>query len=180
MIKDLVQYGRSAADRLILRDSLNYYESLIASDGSDVTGDVGVLPEALVWIYDLEQAAVVVAVQRQGTDTKYLAEVSIRPYIIDGAGKRIMCDPLPEDHDLCQTAASEAALALAVHVAQRRLGAAWDRPAEPRTFDYIKGIPQQGDLSLLTAVRERVSGNRRATEPRRRGGLTSDDTGLRN
>ena len=31
MIKDLVQYGRSAADRLILRDALNsHYESLIA------------------------------------------------------------------------------------------------------------------------------------------------------
>jgi hypothetical protein len=72
-----------------------------------------------------------------------------------------MCGQLPEEHDRCQTAASEAALALAVHVAERRLGAALDRPAEPRTFDYTKGIPQQADLSLIVAVRERVSGNRR-------------------
>ena len=100
MIKELVKCGRFTADRLILRDALNsHYESLIASDGSDVTDDVSVLPNALVWIYDLEQAVVVVAVQRQGTDTKYLAEASIRPYTRDAAGRRIMCDPLPEDHD---------------------------------------------------------------------------------
>ena len=181
MIKDLVQCGRSAADRLILRDALSsHYVSLIASDGSDVTNDVSVLPNALVWIYDLEQAVVVVAVQRQGTDTKYLAEVSIRPYTLDAAGRRIMCDPLPEDDDRCQTAAHEAALALVVHVAERRLGAASDRPAEPRTFDYTKGIPQQGDLSLLTAVRERVTGKREATKSRRGGSVMSSDTDPRN
>ena len=132
MIKDLVQYGCSAADRLILRDALNsHYESLIARDGSDVTADVSVLPKALVWIYDLEQTVVVVAVQRQGMDTKYIAEVSIRPYTLDAAGRRIMCDPLPEEHDRCKTAAYEAALALAVHVAQRRLGATSDRRTTP-------------------------------------------------
>ena len=75
-----------------------------------------------------------------------------------------MCGQLPEEHDRCQTAASEAALALAVHVAERRLGAASDRPAEPRAFDYTKGIPQQADLSLIVAVRERVSGKRGGTE----------------
>jgi hypothetical protein len=53
MIKELVQCGRSAADRLILRDALNsHYESLIASDGSDVTDDVSDRPNALVWIYN--------------------------------------------------------------------------------------------------------------------------------
>ena len=142
MIKDLVQYGRSAADRLILRDALNsHFVSLIASDGSDVTNDVSVLPNALVWIYDLEQAVVVVAVQRQGTDTKYLAEVSIRPYTLDAAGRRIMCDPLPENDNRCQAAAYEAALALAVHVAERRLGAASDRPAELLTT--LKAFPNK-------------------------------------
>src|SRR4051812_10590609 len=109
MIEDLVQYGRSTADRLVLLDTLDsHYESLIAADGSDVTNDIGILPKALVWIYDLEQAVVVVAVQRQDADIKYLAEVLIRPYTRDGAGRRVMCDPLPEDHDRCQTAASEA------------------------------------------------------------------------
>jgi hypothetical protein len=137
MIRELARLGLSAADRLILRDALNtHYESVIASDGSDVTNDVSVLPNALVWIYDLEQAVVVVAVQQQGTDTQYLAEVSIRPYTLDTAGRRIMCDPLPEDDDRCQTAVHEAALALAVHVAERRLGAASNRPAEPRALHY--------------------------------------------
>ena len=159
MIKELVKFGRSAADRLILLDALNsHYESLIASDGSDVTDDVSVLPNALVWIYDLEQAVVVVAVQRQGTDTEYLTEVMIRPYTRDAAGRRIMCDPLPEKHDQCQTAAHEAALALAVHVAERRLGAASDRPAEPCACDYAKGIPQRGDPNLIATVRGWVSG----------------------
>ena len=176
MIKDLVQYGRSAADHLILRDALNsHYKSLIAPDGSDVTADVSVLPKALVWIYDLEQTVVVVAVQRQGTDTKYIAEVSIRPYTLDAAGRRIMCDPLPEEHDRCQTAAYEAALGLAVHVAQRRLGAASDRPAEPRALHYTKGIPQRGDLSLLVAVRDRVRGKREATGSRQGGSVMSGD-----
>jgi hypothetical protein len=175
MIKELARLGLSAADRLILRDALNtHYESVIASNGSDVTNDVSVLPNALVWIYDLEQAVVVVAVRRQAMDTEYLAEVSIRPYTLDAAGRRIMCDPLPEDDNRCQAAAHEAALALAVHVAERRLGAASDRPAEPRTFDYTKGIPQQGDLSLLTAVRERVSGKREATE--RQDSITPDNS----
>lgn len=160
MIKELVKCGRFTADRLILRDALNsHYEALIASDGSDVTDDVSVLPNALVWIYDLEQAVVVVAVQRQGTDAKYLAEASIRPYARDAAGRRIMCDPLPEEHDRCQTAAHEAALALAVHVAERRLGAASDRPAEPCALDYAKGIPQLGDPSLIATVRGWVRGN---------------------
>jgi hypothetical protein len=181
MIKDLVLYGRSAADRLILRDALNsHYESLIALNGSDVTNDVSVLPNALVWIYDLEQAVVVVAVQRQGTDTEYLAEVSIRPYTIDAAGRQIMCGPLPEGHDRCQTAASEAALALAVHVAQRRLGAASDRPAKSRELHYTKCIPQQGDLSLLVAVRERVRATGGGTEFRRRGRVTSCGTDTQN
>jgi hypothetical protein len=181
MVKELVQYGRSVADRLIQRDALNsHYESLIASDGSDVTDNVCVLPNALVWIYDLEQAVVVVAVQWQGTDTGYLAEVLIRPYTRDAAGGRFMCDPLPEEHDRCQAAAHEAALALAVHVAERRLGAASDRPAESPTLHYTKGIPQFGDLSLLVAVRERVSKNRRAMESRRRGSVTSDDTDAQN
>ena len=165
MIKELVQCGRSAADRLILRDALNsHYELLIASDGSDVTDNISVLPEALVWIYDLEQAVVVVAVQRQGTDTEYLAAVLIRPYTRDAAGRRIMCDPLPEEHDRCQTAAHEAALALAVHVAERGLRAASDRPAESPTLHYTKGIPQFGDPGLLVAVRERASKNHRAME----------------
>jgi hypothetical protein len=46
---------------------------------------------------------VVVAIQRQGTDTEYLADVSIRPYTLDAAGRRIMCGQLPEEHDRCQT-----------------------------------------------------------------------------
>lgn len=97
MIKDLVQYGRSAADRLILLDALNsqHYELLIALDGSDVTNDVSVLPNAPVWIYDLEQAVVVVAVQQEGMDTKYVAEVAIGLYTRDAAGRRIMCGQLP-------------------------------------------------------------------------------------
>jgi hypothetical protein len=181
VIKDLIEYGCSVADRLILRDALNtHYESLIASDGSNVTNDVSVLPGALVWIYDLEQAVVVVAVQRQATDTEYLAEASIRPYTLDAAGRQIMCGQLPEEHDRCQTAASEAALALAVHVAERRLGAASDRPAESRALHYTKGIPQQGDISLLVAVRERVSGTRGAKESRRGGSVMSGDTDPQN
>jgi hypothetical protein len=39
-----------------------------------------------------------------------------------------------------------------------------------------KGTPQQADLSLIAAVRGRVSGNRGATESRRRGSLMSDDS----
>jgi len=180
VIKDLGQYGSSAADRLILRDALSsHYELLIASDGRHVTDDVNVLPEALVWIYDLEQAVVVVAVQRQGMDTKYIAEVSIRPYTLDAAGRRIMYDPLPEEHDRCKTAAYEAALALAVHVAQRRLGAASYRPVESRALHYTRDIPQQGDLSLLVAVRERIMTTREATESRR-GSNVSGETDPQN
>jgi hypothetical protein len=168
MIKDLVRSGRSTADRLILLDVLNsqHYESLIALDGSDVTNDVSVLPNALVWIYDLEQAVVVVAVQQEGTDIKYVAEVSIRPYTRDAAGRRIMCGQLPEEHDRCQTAASEAALALAVHVAERRLGGASHRPTESQALHYTQGIPQQADLSLIVAVRERVRATGGATSCR--------------
>ena len=69
-------------------------------DRSDATNDVSVLPNALVWIYALEQTVVVVAVQRLGTDAEYLAKVSTWPF------------------------------ALAVHVAERRLGVASDRPTE--------------------------------------------------
>ena len=173
MIKELVKCGRFTADRLILRDALNsHYKLLIASDGSDVTDDVSVLPNALVWIYDLEQAVVVVAVQRQGTDSEYLAEASIRPYTRDASGRQIMCDALHQDHDRCQTAAHEAALALAVHVAERRLGAASDRPAEPCAIDHAKGFPQLGDFSLIATVRGWVRG--------RRSSLALEDTDPKN
>ena len=86
-----------------------------------------------------------------------------------------MCGQLPEEHDRCQTAASEATLALAVHVAERRLGGASDRPTESQALHYTKGIPQQADLSLIVAVRERVRATGGATEARRRGSLMSDD-----
>ena len=168
MIRELAELGVSTADRLIKRDALNrHYESLIASDGSDVTNDVSVLPNALVWIYDADQAVVIIAVQLQGKDTKYLAEVSVRPYTLDAGGRRAMCGQLAEEHDRCRTAAREAALALAIHVAERRLRAASDRPAEPRARNYTIAVLQECDASLLAAVRELVSGKSGSTKVRR-------------
>lgn len=122
MIEDLAQAGRATADRLVLADALVCdYVKLIASDGADVTRDLTVIPTAMIWVCDRERAVVVVAVERQDSDTNYLADVSIRPYARDSCDRRIITGALPETHERCQMATRAAALALAVHRAERRL-----------------------------------------------------------
>jgi hypothetical protein len=159
MINRFAEVGCSIADRLILLDALNsHYEILFASDGSDVSEVPSVIPSAMIWIHDRDRAVVVIAIQQLDEAAKYDTLVLIRPYTRHADGSRVLCDPLPEDHPRCSTAAKEAAMALSIHVEERRLGGASAEPKEARTVDYSEVMPQRGDIRLFLEVRDHVSG----------------------
>ena len=78
-----------------------------------------------------------------GHGHRILGGGSIRPYTRDAAGKRIMCDQLPEDHDRCSDGCLGGCAGTAVHVAERRLGEASHRPTNHGPLTTPKAFPNR-------------------------------------